>query len=60
MNNKIDSEFSLVDLDKIILTLCQNNPKGLTDSILQDQMPDVKVEQRVTALNRLLSAVSQD
>ncbi|RDD44343.1 DNA-directed RNA polymerase III subunit RPC6 [Trichoplax sp. H2] len=58
--NSIDSDFSLVDLEKKILTLCQSHPKGLTDSILQDEMPNVNVEQRVSALNRLLSAGNLD
>ncbi|XP_077987941.1 DNA-directed RNA polymerase III subunit RPC6-like [Glandiceps talaboti] len=44
-----------VDLENRILELCQQNPKGIGDAKIQDDMPHIDVRQRVTAINRLLS-----
>ena len=38
--------------------MCQQNTDGLTDAIIQNEMPQFDVKQRVTAINRLLSTVS--
>lgn len=46
-----------VDLESKILTLCQENAKGVTDGIIQQSMPSIPAQQRVMAINRLLSTV---
>lgn len=46
-----------VDLEDTILRLCRDNPKGITDNLLQSECPGISVEQRVKALQRLLSMV---
>lgn len=44
-----------VDLESKILTLCKENAKGITDAIIQQNMPSIPAQQRVMAINRLLS-----
>ncbi|XP_046849048.1 DNA-directed RNA polymerase III subunit RPC6-like isoform X1 [Xenia sp. Carnegie-2017] len=44
-----------VDLESKILALCQENAKGITDVVIQQSMPNVPAQQRVMAINRLLS-----
>lgn len=39
--------------------MCHQNPDGITDAMIQDDMPHFDVKQRVTAINRLLSTVSE-
>lgn len=46
-----------VDLEDTILRLCRDNPKGITDNLLQAECPGISVEQRMKALQRLLSRV---
>jgi len=46
-----------VHLENTILKLCRENPKGITDSLLQSECPGISVEQRMKALQRLLSMV---
>lgn len=46
-----------VDLESKILTLCKENAKGITDAIIQQNMPSIPAQQRVMAINRLLSTV---
>ncbi len=46
-----------VDLESKILALCKENGKGITDSIIQQSMPSIPAQQRVMAINRLLSTV---
>ena len=46
-----------VHLENTILRLCRENPKGITDSLLQSECPGISVEQRMKALQRLLSMV---
>lgn len=43
-----------------IIELCQNMPDGITDTVIQNEMPQCTPQQRVTAINRLLSTVSMD
>lgn len=43
------------DLESRIVALCQQFPKGINDAVIQNDMPDVEPQQRVTAINRLLS-----
>ena len=46
-----------VDLEERIVSLCKENPKGVTDQLVQQGMPGIAAQQRVTAINRLLSTV---
>ena len=41
-----------------IIDLCQQIPKGITDAAIQNDMPQFDTQQRVMAINRLLSTVS--
>ena len=45
----------LVDLETKIVQLCKKNPKGIDDADIQCEVPGIPLEQRVTAINRLLS-----
>ena len=47
-----------VDLEARVVQLCKENPKGITDQIISQGMPNIPPQQRVTAINRLLSMVS--
>ena len=47
-----------VDLEERICDLCRTNPKGISDQLIQQDMPGIPPQQRVTAINRLLSIVS--
>ena len=44
-----------VELDERILNLCQQYPKGITDDIITQDQPQINTEQRMKALQRLLS-----
>lgn len=44
-----------IDLETRIIELCQNMPDGITDTVIQNEMPQCTPQQRVTAINRLLS-----
>ncbi|KAK3748735.1 hypothetical protein QZH41_015673, partial [Actinostola sp. cb2023] len=44
-----------VDLEERICDLCRTNPKGISDHLIQQDMPGIPPQQRVTAINRLLS-----
>ena len=50
------SEHDVSILRRIIL-LCQQIPKGITDQVIQNDMPQFDAQQRVMAINRLLSTV---
>ncbi|KAI0217572.1 DNA-directed RNA polymerase III subunit RPC6 [Lamellibrachia satsuma] len=39
----------------VIIQLCQQIPKGITDQVIQNDMPQFDAQQRVMAINRLLS-----
>ncbi len=41
-----------------ILELCKTDSKGIPDSVIKKQLPHIDAQQRVTAINRLLSTVS--
>ncbi|WAR19057.1 RPC6-like protein [Mya arenaria] len=45
------------DQETRILLLCHQNPDGVTDAKIQEDMPQFDVRQRVTAINRLLSTL---
>lgn len=40
-----------------IKELCQQFPQGITDQVIQNDMPHVEAQQRAMAINRLLSVV---
>jgi DNA-directed RNA polymerase III subunit RPC6 len=44
-----------INAEARILELCAQNPDGINDIILQHGMPQVTAQQRLAALNRLLS-----
>jgi DNA-directed RNA polymerase III subunit RPC6 len=44
-----------INAEQRILELCTQNPDGINDLILQTSMPQVTAQQRLAALNRLLS-----
>jgi DNA-directed RNA polymerase III subunit RPC6 len=44
-----------INAEQRILELCAQHPDGINDLILQTQMPQVTPQQRLAALNRLLS-----
>lgn len=44
-----------IHTEQRILELCTQNPDGINDLILQHHMPQVTAQQRLAALNRLLS-----
>lgn len=45
----------LVDLEARIVQLCKTNQKGVSDATVQQELPGIPPQQRVTAINRLLS-----
>ncbi|XP_018606195.1 DNA-directed RNA polymerase III subunit RPC6 isoform X2 [Scleropages formosus] len=49
---------STVDIENRIKELCQQFPHGITDQVIQNDMPHVEAQQRAMAINRLLSVVS--
>jgi DNA-directed RNA polymerase III subunit RPC6 len=55
-NDKVDP----INAEQRILELCAQNPEGINDTILQHGMPQVSAQQRVAALNRLLSQQKLD
>lgn len=44
-----------VDLEERVVQLCKENPKGITDQLISQDLPNIPPQQRVTAINRLLS-----
>ena len=49
------SDFDPVNLESAIIQLCLQFPNGVTDKILENSFRTVTIQQRVSALNRLLS-----
>ena len=45
------------EIEARIIELCQEFPKGVSDKILQNDMPNLDAAIRVKAVNRLLSLV---
>jgi len=43
-----------MEVETKILQLCKQNSKGISDAIIQSNMPDMTVQQRVEAINKLL------
>lgn len=46
-----------VEFEERVVQLCKENPKGITDQLISQDMPNIPPQQRVTAINRLLSMV---
>ncbi|RNA31475.1 DNA-directed RNA polymerase III subunit RPC6 isoform X2 [Brachionus plicatilis] len=44
-----------INAEQRILELCAQNPDGISDSMLQQEIPQISAQQRLAALNRLLS-----
>lgn len=42
-----------------IIELCHQFPHGITDQVIQNEMPHIEAQQRAVAINRLLSMVRQ-
>ncbi|CAF4900639.1 unnamed protein product, partial [Rotaria socialis] len=49
------SDFDPVNLESSIIQLCLQFPNGVSDKILENSFRSVTMQQRVSALNRLLS-----
>ncbi|CAF3547306.1 unnamed protein product, partial [Rotaria sp. Silwood1] len=49
------SNFDPINLESEILQLCLQYPNGVSNKILENSFPNVTLEQRVNALNRLSS-----
>ena len=49
------SDFDPVNLESSIIQLCLQFPNGVSDKILANSFPSVTINQRASALNRLLS-----
>lgn len=54
-NSQDQSDFDPVNLESSILQLCLQFPNGVSDKILENSFRTVTVQQRLSALNRLLS-----
>ena len=46
-----------IDLEERILSLCMQNPKGIRDDVIMQDQPNITTEQRMKALQRLMSRV---
>ncbi|XP_013067166.1 DNA-directed RNA polymerase III subunit RPC6-like [Biomphalaria glabrata] len=44
-----------VDIEAKIIELCGQNPKGISDDVIKQAIPQSDIQQRVIAVNRLLS-----
>ncbi|XP_066911248.1 DNA-directed RNA polymerase III subunit RPC6-like [Clytia hemisphaerica] len=44
-----------IDFEGKVLELCKETPKGITDAIIQEHLPNITPQQRVKGINRLLS-----
>ncbi|XP_008254568.1 DNA-directed RNA polymerase III subunit RPC6 isoform X1 [Oryctolagus cuniculus] len=44
-----------VEIENRIIELCQQFPHGITDQVIQNEMPHIEAQQRAVAINRLLS-----
>ncbi|ELV13003.1 Protein transport protein Sec23B [Tupaia chinensis] len=48
-----------VEIENRIIELCHQFPHGITDQVIQNEMPHIEAQQRAVAINRLLSMVSK-
>ncbi|XP_045050911.1 DNA-directed RNA polymerase III subunit RPC6 isoform X2 [Desmodus rotundus] len=44
-----------VEIENRIIDLCHQFPHGITDQVIQNEMPHIEAQQRAVAINRLLS-----
>ncbi|KAM5305228.1 DNA-directed RNA polymerase III subunit RPC6 isoform 2-T2 [Glossophaga mutica] len=44
-----------VEVENRIIELCHQFPHGITDQVIQNEMPHIEAQQRAVAINRLLS-----
>uniref|UniRef100_F6XKX0 DNA-directed RNA polymerase III subunit RPC6 n=5 Tax=Cercopithecidae TaxID=9527 RepID=F6XKX0_MACMU len=44
-----------VEIENRIIELCHQFPHGITDQVIQNEMPHIEAQQRAVAINRLLS-----
>ncbi|XP_060042319.1 DNA-directed RNA polymerase III subunit RPC6 isoform X3 [Erinaceus europaeus] len=44
-----------VEIESRIIELCHQFPHGITDQVIQNEMPHIEAQQRAVAINRLLS-----
>ncbi|XP_027696256.1 DNA-directed RNA polymerase III subunit RPC6 isoform X2 [Vombatus ursinus] len=44
-----------VEIENRIIELCHQFPHGITDQVIQNEMPHIEAQQRAMAINRLLS-----
>ncbi|XP_010632456.1 DNA-directed RNA polymerase III subunit RPC6 isoform X2 [Fukomys damarensis] len=44
-----------VEIENRIIELCHQFPHGITDQVIQNEMPQIEAQQRAVAINRLLS-----
>lgn len=52
----VDPLFVISSVPRII-ELCHQFPHGITDQVIQNDMPHMEAQQRAMAINRLLSMV---
>ncbi|XP_063774220.1 DNA-directed RNA polymerase III subunit RPC6 isoform X2 [Pseudophryne corroboree] len=48
------------EIENRIIELCQQFPHGITDQVIQNEMPQIEAKQRAMAINRLLSVGQLD
>ncbi|KAM9315773.1 DNA-directed RNA polymerase III subunit RPC6 isoform 1-T1 [Gastrophryne carolinensis] len=48
------------EIENRIIELCQQFPHGITDQVIQNEMPHIEAKQRAMAINRLLSTGQLD
>lgn len=53
-----DAAANEAEIESRIIELMKENPKGINDKTLQNDMPNLDPKVKVTILNRLLSQVS--
>uniref|UniRef100_A0A673VD65 DNA-directed RNA polymerase III subunit RPC6 n=1 Tax=Suricata suricatta TaxID=37032 RepID=A0A673VD65_SURSU len=49
-----------VEIENRIIVLCHQFPHGITDQVIQNEMPHIEAQQRAVAINRLLSMGQSD
>uniref|UniRef100_A0A8V8TLJ3 RNA polymerase III subunit F n=1 Tax=Homo sapiens TaxID=9606 RepID=A0A8V8TLJ3_HUMAN len=47
-----------VEIENRIIELCHQFPHGITDQVIQNEMPHIEAQQRAVAINRLLSMMT--
>lgn len=52
----LEDQPEILSLENRILELCQDQTDGITDQVIMKDLPDCSPQQRVTAINKLLSS----